>query len=181
MKSLAKICIVLLLAGALFGDSAAQTTRKQIPTDALKTSRVVKQPDITIWTMKATLAYTNVGSGVATPIDRVKLEFTFKNIGDGDLPNLAVDVSFYKNDHHLDTWSLAKLAPGETKQWWDYREFNHGEKVTFAVQIRPGPNSTPVESPRAMSNNRREIVLGEAEDTILHAGGEIHGQFTQPQ
>ena len=179
MKSLAKISIVLLLAGVLLGDGAAQITRKQRPPDALKRTMIVKRPDITIWTMKATLAYTNIGGDVVTPIDRVKLEFTFKNIGDGDLPNLAADVSFYKNGHHLDTWSLAKLAPGETKQWWDYYEFNHGEKVTFAVQIRTPRD--PVESARAMSNNRREIVLGEAEDTILHAGGEIHGHFTQPQ
>ena len=181
MKRFGKLCFVLLLAAALVSPGAAQEIRKPIPSGLVNAVRVIKQPDVTIWIVKATLTYTNVGSGVATPIDRVKLEYTFKNIGDADLPNLVVDVSFYKDGHHLDTWSLAKLAPRETKQWWEYREFPHGQPITFAVQLHPGPTSSPVESERGMSNNRMELAIGEAEDTILHTGGEIRGHFVPPQ
>lgn len=181
MKRFRKLCFVLFLAGAFVSPGAAQEIRKPIPFGLDKAARVIKQPDVTVWIMKATLTYTSVGRGAATPIDRVKLEYTFKNIGDADLPNQFVDASFYKDGHHLETWSLTKLAPGETKQWWEYREFPHGQPVTFAVQLHPSATSSPVESQRGMSNNRMEIVIGEAEDTILHAGGEIRGHFAPPQ
>ena len=181
MRSLARLGIVLLITGLLSSARTAQEVRKQLPLKRLDALTQIQRPDVTAFVMKATLAYTELGKVAENPRDRIKLEITFKNIGDAELPNLVVDVSFFRDGHHLDTWSFSKLSPGESKQWWDYYEFKHGDKVTFTVQIHPGPGQASVESERGMCNNRREIVIDEAEDTILHAGGEICGHFTKSQ
>ncbi len=179
-RSLAIGGMILALAGVLSSAGAMQITQKKIRPEALKMISKIGRPDATMWMMKATLAHTELGQEVAwKPRDRIKLEVTFKNIGDGDFPFDGAQVSFYKNGIHLDTWGIWKLAPNESKLWYEYYEFNHGEKQTFTVWIHY--LNTPLESERALSNNRREIVIDEGEDTILHAGGEIFGQFTKAQ
>ena len=177
MRAFTKVGVIMLLVGVLSSAHAMQIIRTQKKPEAL---RVLHQPDAAIWAMRATLAYSELGQDVTwKPRDRIKLEVTFKYIGDGDFPFDGAVVSFYKNGLHLDSWGIWKLTPGESKPWSEYYEFNHGEKQTFTVRIRY--LSTPLESGRALSNNNREIVIDVAEDTILHAGGEISGQFTKAQ
>ena len=89
------------------------------------------------------------------------------------MPSVPLSLTTYNQS----TWVLSKLALGESKSYSDYYEFNHGEKTTFAIQITY--LDTPLESARAMSNNRKELVVDEGEDTVLHANGEIFGYFTR--
>ncbi len=192
MRGLVKIGVVLLLMGTLTVACAVQVGPARKPSPARpslatpKSGVVVKPampngtPDLAVWAMQAALEYTEVGQDTTwKPRDRVKLEYTFKNIGLGPFPEGAAKVSVFRNGVHQDTWTLPKLGLGEAKSYSDHLEFNHGEKTTFTITITP--IGTPVEDTRGLANNRRELVIGEGEDTILHAHGLAYGVFTWPQ
>src|SRR5574340_89224 len=179
MKILVRVCVLLALWATLSVASAVQVAPGTVTPRTATRAVLAGAPDVAVWTMKGTLAYTELGQEVSwKQRDRVKLEYTFKNIGLGPFPDETAKVSIFQNGVHQDTWVMSKLGVGGAKSYSDYYEFNHGEKTTFTIQI--SYLKTPPDSPRVLSNDRRELVIGDGEDTILHAHGEVFGAFSTP-
>jgi hypothetical protein len=170
------VILIVLCAVQLLAVQRANITVK--PPVAVRLLAPAGKPDLAIWEMKATLAYTEVGQEVTwKQRDRVRLEFTLKDIGLGPIANESFKVSIFQNGIHQDTWILPQIGVSGTYNYWDYFEYNHGEKTTYVIEINP-TGTTPIEEGQALKNNRRTIVIGEGEETLLHANGTIYGVFT---
>ena len=129
---------------------------------------LIKKPDLAVIAMNVRLESTDATQGNEFPTDKVRIEATIQNVGNGSVPpGASIHVNLTKNGSFVNSGTAtdALSAPGSSWLYSYIDAFPHNQSPEYKYELSVSGNFNEART----DNNKASFVIKEA--TLHSAGG----------